>query len=112
MIGTTAALPHKGKITMPDFAVNSDETAQTSAALLNDFSQLQDKLSEVRNKVSGLLAQGYRTPAAQQKFQPFFEEFGRGFEQINTSLEGIGQYVRNVGDAFDQTDQQLGSSIG
>ncbi len=97
---------------MPDFAVNSDETAQTSAALLNDFSQLQDKLSEVRNKISGLLSQGYRTPAAQQRFQPFFEEFARGFDQVNQSLEGIGQYVRNVGEAFDQTDQQLGSSLG
>ncbi len=97
---------------MPNFAVNSEETATTSAALLTDFSQLQDKLSEVRNKVQALLAQGYSTPAAQQRFQPFFEEFARGFEQVNTSLEGISTYVRTVGEAFEQTDQQLGSSIG
>jgi WXG100 family type VII secretion target len=97
---------------MPDFAVNSDETQQTSAALLNDFSQLQDKLSEVRNKVQALLANGYRTPAAQQKFQPFFEEFSRGFEQVNTGLQGIGEYVRGVGQAFEQADTQLGQGLG
>ncbi len=97
---------------MPDFAVNSDETAQTSSALLSDFSELQDKLTDVRGKITALLAQGYRTPAAQQRFQPFFEEFARGFDTVNQSLQGIGQYVKSVGDAFDQTDQQLGSSLG
>jgi WXG100 family type VII secretion target len=97
---------------MPDFAVNSDETASTSAALLNDFAELQDKLSQVRNKVQQLLAQGYRTPAAQQKFQPFFDEFGKGFEQVNQGLQGIAQYVKSVGDAFQQADEQLGSNLG
>ncbi len=72
---------------MPNFAVNSDETAQTSATLLADFTALQDKLTEVRGKIDGLLANGYSTPAAQQKFQPFFEEFARGFEQVNQGLE-------------------------
>lgn len=97
---------------MPNFAVNSEETAQTSAGLINDFSQLQDKLTEVRGKIQGLLANGYATPAAQQKFQPYFEEFARGFEQINQSLEGIGTYVRTVGEAFADTDAQLGNQIG
>jgi WXG100 family type VII secretion target len=96
---------------MPDFAVNSDETSTTSSQLLNDFSQLQDKLMDVRSKIDGLLANGYRTPAAQQKFQPYFEEFAKGFDQVNQSLEGIGNYVRTVGDAFSDTDQQLGSQL-
>jgi WXG100 family type VII secretion target len=96
---------------MPDVAVNSDTTAQTSSGLLNDFSQLQDKLSEVRSKIQNLLSDGYRTPAAQQKFQPYFDQFAKGFDQVNQSLQGIGQYVKNVGDAFDSTDTQLGSSL-
>ncbi|WP_326550669.1 WXG100 family type VII secretion target [Micromonospora sp. NBC_01813] len=96
---------------MPTFSVNSDETEQTSAALLNDFTQLQDKLTDVRNKVQTLLANGYSTPAAQQRFQPFFEEFGRGFEQVNQGLEGISRYVRAVGEAFTSADDQLGASL-
>jgi WXG100 family type VII secretion target len=97
---------------VPNYAVNSDETASTSQALLNDFSQLQDKLNEVKGKISGLLANGYSTPAAQQKFSPFFDEFAKGFQQINDSLQGIGQYVKSVGDAFSQTDDQLGANLG
>ena len=96
---------------MPDFAVNSDTTAQASSALLNDFSQLTDKLSEVRGKIQNLLADGYRTPAAEQQFKPFVDEFAKGFQQVNDSLQGIGQYVKSVGDAFDNTDSQLGSSL-
>jgi WXG100 family type VII secretion target len=97
---------------MPDYKVNSEQTESTSQALLNDFSQLQDKLNEVRGKITNLLADGYTTPAAQQKFQPFFEEFAKGFEQINTSLQGIGQYVKSVGQAFQQTDDQLAQNFG
>ncbi|CAL9354853.1 WXG100 family type VII secretion target [Streptomyces sp. OP7] len=97
---------------MPTFNVNSDETASTSQALLADFSQLQDKLNEVRGKITTLLANGYSTPAAQQKFSPFFDEFARGFEQVNQGLQGISQYVRAVGEAFDQTDNQLGANLG
>lgn len=97
---------------MPDFKVNSDETAAASQALLNDFAQLQDKLSEVRGKISQLLANGYTTPAAQQKFSPFVDEFARGFDQVNQALQGIGQYVRAVGEAFESTDTQLGSNLG
>ncbi|QIQ06462.1 WXG100 family type VII secretion target [Streptomyces liangshanensis] len=97
---------------MPNFAVNSDETASASASLLNDFTSLQDKLTEVRGRVNQLLSQGYSTPAAQQKFQPFFEEFAKGFQQVNEGLQGISQYVKSVGEAFSQTDEQLGSNIG
>lgn len=97
---------------MPDFAVNTEETSQTSAALLNDFAQLQEKLTEVRGKVQNLLSQGYRTPAAQQKFQPFFDEFTKGFDQVNQGLQGIGNYVRSVGEAFQSTDSDLGSRLG
>ena len=96
---------------MPDYKVNSDETASTSQALLNDFGQLQDKLTEVKGKISSLLANGYTTPAAQQKFSPFFDEFAKGFDQVNQGLQGIGQYVKSVGEAFSQTDDQLGSNL-
>ncbi|MFI8527571.1 WXG100 family type VII secretion target [Promicromonospora sukumoe] len=97
---------------MPNFAVDSEESAQTSAGVINDFSQLQDKLTEVHSKIQRLLANGYATPAARQKFQPSFEEFARSFEQINQSLEGIGAYSRSGGEAFADTDAQLGNAPG
>ncbi|MBJ2121846.1 MULTISPECIES: WXG100 family type VII secretion target [Arthrobacter] len=96
---------------MPKFDVDSEATESTSSEMMNHFAELQAKLTVVRSKIDGLLAEGYRTPAAQQRFQPFFEEFARGFDQVNQSLEGIGQYVRNVGQAFNETDNQLGATL-
>jgi WXG100 family type VII secretion target len=97
---------------MPEFAVNSDETSSTSQSMLGDFSELQAKLQDVRTKVAGLLASGYRTPAAKAKFEPYFEQFAKGFEQTNSGLEGMAKYVKGVGDAFQQADESLGSSLG
>jgi WXG100 family type VII secretion target len=97
---------------MPDFAVNSEETSTTAQSLLGDFGDLQQKLQDVRNKVTNLLASGYRTPAAKAKFEPFFEQFSKGFEQTTNGLEGMAKYVKSVGDAFQQADESLGSSLG
>jgi WXG100 family type VII secretion target len=96
---------------MPEFNVNSDTTAQTSASLLNSFNDLTEQLSQVRNQIQSLLADGYSTPAAQQKFQPYFEEFAQGFNSINQSLQGISSYVKQVGESFASTDTQLGASL-
>jgi WXG100 family type VII secretion target len=96
---------------MPEFNVNSDTTAQTSSSLLSSFNQLTEQLTQVQNQINSLLADGYSTPAAQQKFQPYFEEFAKGFGQINQSLQGISSYVKQVGETFASTDSQLGAAL-
>jgi WXG100 family type VII secretion target len=96
---------------VPEYKINSDETASTSQALLNDFSTLQDKLAEVKGKVATLLSSGYSTPAAQQRFSPFFDEFVRSFDQMNQSLQGIGTYVKSVGEKFAEADNQVGTQL-
>jgi WXG100 family type VII secretion target len=96
---------------VPEYKINSDETASTSQALLNDFSTLQDKLAEVKGKVATLLSSGYSTPAAQQRFSPFFDEFARSFDQMNQSLQGIGTYVKSVGEKFAEADNQVGTQL-
>ncbi|MDA2803763.1 WXG100 family type VII secretion target [Nocardiopsis suaedae] len=97
---------------MPKFEVDSDRTEETSGSLAADFADFQERLADIKNKVEGLIADGYSTPAAQQKFQPFFEEFHSGFEQVNDGLEGISKYVKQVGDTFSDTDQKLGEGLG
>lgn len=96
---------------MPDYKVNSDRTGETSSQLQSDFGQLQDKLTEVKGKVSNLLADGYDTPRAKSDFQPFFDEFTKGFDQVNQGLDGISKYVKSVGDTFDGADQSTGQQL-
>jgi uncharacterized protein YukE len=96
---------------MPDFHVNSDRTKETSSQLQADFHQATEMLAAIKARVDGLLADGYRTPAAEQQFSPFFEKFHQGYTQTTQGLDGISKYVGGVGDAFDQTDSQLGQSL-
>jgi uncharacterized protein YukE len=96
---------------MPDYHVNSDRTGETSAQLLADFQTATDMLGQIRIRVDGLLSDGYTTPAAEAQFKPFFDQFHTGMTQTVQGLQGIGQYVKGVGDAFDQTDTGLGQSL-
>ena len=93
---------------MPQFSVNSDLTASTAQATTGQVAALQDKLHEVKNSINSLLTDGFQTPAAQQKFSPFVDQFTKDFAQINDTLTQIGQFVRSVGEAYEKTDEQVG----
>jgi hypothetical protein len=83
------------------------------AALLDDFAQLEDKLVEVRGKVQALLRQGYCTAEARQHFEPFFDGFAKGFDQLNDGLRGIGYYLLYLGSgASSAADSDLDSRLG
>ena len=78
---------------MPKFEVDSDRTSEVSDSLAADFAEFQDRLGQIKSRIDGLIADGYRTPAAETQFSPFFEEFHAGFESINEGLDG-GREVR------------------
>ncbi|MFI9048248.1 MULTISPECIES: WXG100 family type VII secretion target [unclassified Streptomyces] len=96
---------------MPDYRIRSEQTEATSSSLLADFQAAMDMLNKIRAEVDGLLADGYQTPAAEQQFKPFFDQFHTGFNQTCQGLQGISQYVKGVGDAFSETDSSLGRSL-
>ncbi|WP_017581441.1 WXG100 family type VII secretion target [Nocardiopsis valliformis] len=96
---------------MPNYAVNTDKTEEVSGSLAADFAEFQEKMTAIKTKVDNLVADGYSTPAAEQDFQPFFETFAEGFEQVNSGLEGISKYVKSVGETFQETDKTLGDGL-
>lgn len=96
---------------MPTFQVNSDKTEETSGSLAADFAEFQEKLANIKSKVDGLISDGYSTPAAENHFKPFFEEFAEGFDSVNEGLDGISKYVKQVGVTFSETDENLGQGL-
>lgn len=97
---------------MPQFSVNSDLTVSTAQSTLGQVTALQDKLTEVKISISSLLADGFNTPAAQEKFVPFVDRFAKDFNGINETLAQIGQFVRTVGDTYAKTDEQVAGGLG
>ncbi|GAA3730348.1 WXG100 family type VII secretion target [Salinactinospora qingdaonensis] len=96
---------------MPSYSVDSDRTAETSSSLISEFEEFQERLEGIKSKVDGLLEDGYNTPGAEKDFKPFFEQFHQGFKDVNNGLEGIGKYVKQVGDSFQSTDEELGKGL-
>jgi hypothetical protein len=81
----------------------------TTDDTLADFARLQEALIEARGRVQHLLGRGYPSAAAQRRFQPYFDEFARGFDQVNGGLQGISDYLRSVDPA---TGPDLDSRLG
>jgi hypothetical protein len=79
---------------------------------LADFARLQEALIGARARIQHLLGRGYPSAAAQQRFEPFFDEFARGFDQVNGGLRGISEYVHTVRGTDPPTDFDLDSRLG
>jgi hypothetical protein len=93
-----------------DFSAAGDPNP---AVLLDDFARLQDQLVEVRGKVQALLRLGYCTPEAQHHFEPFFDGFAKGFDQLNDGLRGIGYYLLySASEASSSAGSDLDSRLG
>ncbi|GLZ81188.1 hypothetical protein Afil01_59950 [Actinorhabdospora filicis] len=96
---------------MPEFYIDSAETESTSASLQSKFHDLVNTINMAKSDVDALIANGYKTPAAEQKFGPYFAEFHQGVQKVLEGLDGISQYVKAVGTAFEGTDTELAKNF-
>ncbi|WP_345633840.1 WXG100 family type VII secretion target [Rugosimonospora acidiphila] len=96
---------------MPTYHVNSDDIDESASWLKQNMDTLLDGMNQAKSKIDTLIQGGYNTPQAQAKFGPYFEEYKGSVDQTLQGMDGISQYLQQVGTAFGDTDQQLGSSL-
>lgn len=84
----------------------------TTDDTLAEFARLQEALIDARGRIQHLLGRGYPSAAARARFEPYFDEFARGFDQVNGGLRGISDYVRSVPGAVRAADSDLDSPPG
>ncbi|MFF2810237.1 hypothetical protein ACFVT2_24315 [Streptomyces sp. NPDC058000] len=53
-----------------------------------------------------------RHPGSETKFRPFWEEYKNGTEKAIEGLQGVSEFIKQVADAFVDTDDQTAGSIG
>ena len=70
---------------MPKYEVNTDRTEEASSSLQSDFEEFKERMADIKTKVDGLISDGYSTPAAEEKFRPFFEDFSEEIEALFSS---------------------------
>jgi type VII secretion effector (TIGR04197 family) len=96
---------------MPRFNVDTEQLDDASNWLKQHMQQLISEMQTAKSKIDALIADGYSTPAAQQKFEPYFDEYKNSVDKTLQGMEGISQYLQQVGTAFSDTDTHTASSL-
>ena len=97
---------------MATYHIVSEDMQEASSWLKQNMQTLLDGMTQAKSKIDALIQGGYNTPAAQQQFGPYFEEYKGSVDQTLHGMEGISQYLTQVSDAFSDTDAQTGASLG
>jgi len=97
---------------MPTYHVQTEDMQESASWLNQNMQTLLDGMNQAKSKIDTLVQGGYNTPAAQAKFSPYFDEYKSSVDQTLQGMEGISQYLQQVGSAFEDTDTQTGNSLG
>ncbi|MEV4758830.1 WXG100 family type VII secretion target [Micromonospora sp. NPDC049559] len=97
---------------MATYHVVTEDMQESASWLQQNMQTLLDGMNQAKSKIDTLIQGGYNTPAAQAKFGPYFDEYKGSVDQTLQGMEGISQYLQQVGTAFEDTDTQTGNSLG
>lgn len=97
---------------MATYHVQTEDMQESASWLQQNMQTLLDGMNQAKSKIDTLIQGGYNTPAAQAKFGPYFDEYKSSVDQTLQGMEGISQYLQQVGTAFEDVDTQTGNSLG
>lgn len=97
---------------MATYHIQTEDMQESASWLQQNMQTLLDGMNQAKSKIDNLIQGGYNTPAAQAKFGPYFDEYKSSVDQTLQGMEGISQYLQQVGTAFEDTDTQTGNSLG
>ncbi|BDH09486.1 MULTISPECIES: WXG100 family type VII secretion target [Streptomyces] len=92
--------------------ISPDEMREAATWLQNQKEQMQQSLHEANTKMDEMVEAAYSTPGAESKFRPYWEEYKNGTQNAIEGLHGVSEFIKQVADAFVDTDDQTSGSIG
>ncbi|GFE38797.1 WXG100 family type VII secretion target [Streptomyces sioyaensis] len=92
--------------------ISPDEMREASTWLQNQKELMQQSLHEANTKMDEMVEAAYATPGSESKFRPYWEEYKNGTEKAIEGLQGVSEFIKQVADAFVDTDDQTSGSIG
>lgn len=95
----------------PIYHIIGAEVGAKARQLLARHEHMIAQINHARSEVSALVEHGYTTPAAREKFSPYFTRFADGAAQTIDGLTGIAEYLKIVVDAFGELDTNLGTAF-
>ncbi|WP_405591332.1 WXG100 family type VII secretion target [Streptomyces sp. NBC_01092] len=92
--------------------VEPEEIQAAAAWLSNQREQMQQALTDANTKMNEVVEAAYATPGSREKFAPYWEDFKNGLDKGIGDLEQVSEFLKQVAQAFVDTDQQTSSGIG
>lgn len=91
---------------MGNIKISPDEMREASTWLQNQKELMQQSLHEANTKMDEMVEAAYATPGSESKFRPYWEEYKNGTEKAIEGLQGVSEFIKQVADAFVDTDDQ------
>ncbi|MEU7636871.1 MULTISPECIES: WXG100 family type VII secretion target [unclassified Streptomyces] len=92
--------------------ISPEEMREASTWLQHQKELMQQSLHEANTKMDEMVEAAYATPGSESKFRPFWEEYKNGTEKAIEGLQGVSEFIKQVADAFVDTDDQTSGAIG
>ena len=92
--------------------ISPDEMREASTWLQNQKELMQQSLHEANTKMDEMVEAAYATPGSESKFRPYWEGSQERHREGDRGPEGVSEVIKQVADAFVDTDDQTSGSIG
>lgn len=96
---------------MANLNVTYQDLESVRTRLESGQSDIEGKLTELKNAVDELVSAGFQTDQASGAFQTSYEEFNHGATETIGGLEGMRMFLQKAAEAFEQLDSELSSAI-
>lgn len=97
---------------MANMNVSYDQMQSEATALRNGQQEIVNQLNTLRNRINGLVTNGFVTDSASGAFQQMYDSFNSGATQTINALDQIAGALEGIARTLQETDQTLARQIG
>ncbi len=91
--------------------VTYQDMEDAAKRLRDGQADIENKLSELKKLIDGLVNGGYVTDASSRAFDSSYSEFNDGANKTIQGLDGMGEYLVQAAKTFREADEQLAQAL-
>ncbi len=96
---------------MSNLNVTYADMENEASALRSGRSQIDENLTALRNRIDGLVSNGFVTTSASGAFQAMYHEFTQGASQTIAALDNIAGALSQMAQQLQETDESMARSL-
>lgn len=93
------------------YGYTPEEMDRIGKMLVSIKAEIEGKITEAQNAVSGLIGSGFTTAVASGAYSEKFQDLSNGLRQVNDNMEPLGTFLSQYAQSVVDMDSQMGSSL-